>query len=140
VRDRVVRLLVQLEVFAGVVAVRRLLARRGLEPTLHRLGDRRARWGGRVLAPEVVTAAERAQRVLGRRTCLEEAVVIASVLTRHGRRPTIIVGCRRLGDGVWGAHAWTEVDGVRYDQQPAQDHQALARYAAASNWIGRPFD
>ena len=136
--DRVRLAVLHLEVVVWLVVARRMLHRRGLEPTLHRLGDGRARWGRRLHGGDVVDAANRMQRLVGRGTCLEEAVAIASVLARHGRRPEIVVGCRRQPDTSWGAHAWTIVDGVRYDQSPDDDHMALAAYSVATGWIGRP--
>jgi hypothetical protein len=125
------------EVLVWLLAARRLLSRAGLEPTLHRLGDGTARWGRGVAGPEVVATANRVQRLVGRGTCLEESVALAAVLARHGRRPEIVVGARRARE-AWAAHAWTVVDGVRYDQAPSDEHTALASYSIASGWSGRP--
>jgi hypothetical protein len=97
-------------------------------------GQQQVAVGGRDLIPVVA----RVQRVIGRGTCLEESVGLAAVLTRHGRQPELVVGCRRVGAGTWAAHAWVIVDDVRLDQAPNEQHTALASYQAHDGWAGRP--
>jgi hypothetical protein len=126
------------EVLVYAIAARRLLRRRGLEPALHRLGDRTVGWGSTVRGPELVAACHRVDRLIGRGTCLEESVALAALLARHRRQPEIVVGCRLEPDGTWGAHSWVLADGLRFDQAPALKHSALASYSAESKWKGRP--
>jgi hypothetical protein len=128
---------IHVEVAVWLLASTRLLHRRGLDVALHRLGDRQVGWGQRIRADELVAAAGRVQRLVGRRTCLEEAVALVTLLARHGRPAELVVGCRRDGT-AWLAHAWTIADGARFDQQPAAEHTELARYTAAGNWEGQP--
>jgi hypothetical protein len=124
------------ELLVCLLAARRLLRRIGLEPALRRLTG-----GGGGSAPvaalDLVPIVGRVRRIIGRGTCLEESAALAAVLTRHRRRPVLVVGCRRADDAAWSAHAWIEVDGVRLDQAPSEQHSALATYRASSGWVGR---
>src|SRR5581483_1444412 len=121
-----------LEVAAALVLARRGVRRNGLEPTLRRLarGPAAEPISGRDLIPVIA----RVQRLIGRGTCLEESVALAAVLTRHGRQPEVVVGCRRVATGTWAAHAWVDVDDVRLDQAPHEQHSALASYQAHNGW------
>lgn len=96
-------------------------------------GRRRAGSHGSVdpaLAARSVAAAARRLRA----DCLPQAVALAALLQRGGSEPTVVLGCRFYGPSQWGAHAWVEVDGERFDPLPGPEHTELGRLSAAGRW------
>lgn len=86
------------------------------------------------MAARSVAAAGR----LLRADCLPQAVALAALLQRAGTSPSVVLGCRFYGPSRWGAHAWVESGGERFDQLASEDHAELARLSAASRWQTRP--
>lgn len=82
------------------------------------------------LAARSVAAAGRILRA----DCLPQAVALAALLQRGGSDPTVVLGCRLYGSNQWGAHAWVEMDGRRFDSLPGQQHSELARLSAVGRW------
>jgi len=78
-------------------------------------------------------ARARSLRVVGGE-CLPQAVALTALLSRAGSDPALVIGSRRYAQGVWGAHAWVEVGGVRLDVVPSEEHRELTRFRAASQW------
>lgn len=73
-----------------------------------------------------------------RADCLPQAVALAAMLQRGGTTPTVVLGCRFYGPSRWGAHAWVEADGKRFDSLAGQRHAEIARLTASSRWEVRP--
>jgi hypothetical protein len=113
-----------------------LLARRGTTATLRRLSDRRLRT--RPLDPRgALVAVRRAAKIVGG-ACLPQAVTLASLLQRHGHEPVLILGCLRIPDGTWSAHAWVDLDGDVLEPVTSRTHAALACLDAATGWVPSP--
>lgn len=74
-----------------------------------------------------------ASRVL-RADCLPRAVALAALLQRGGAPPAVVLGCRFYGPNQWGAHAWVEVGGRRFDPVDHEAHTELARLTAERGW------
>jgi hypothetical protein len=92
------------------------------------------------VAPEQGLSATRfAGRIVGG-ACLPQAVALTAMLARAGGNPELVVGSRRYPTGVWGAHAWVEMNNARLDVVPAGEHVELARFGQSSNWqaVGSP--
>jgi len=82
------------------------------------------------LAARSVASASR----LLRADCLPQAVALAVLLQRGGAEPTVVLGCRFYGPSRWGAHAWVEVDGKRFDPLAQEKHAELGRLTADECW------
>ena len=120
---------------ALVVLARLLLKRRDASEVLRRLaGGGPGHGPARDVHPdEALVAVRRAGRITGGE-CLPHSIALAALLQRGGQSPVVVLGCRRYGPQEWGAHAWVEVGGGRYDPLWQPDHAALARLSAAHDW------
>lgn len=96
-------------------------------------GADRSRLRGRVDPDQAATSVATAARIL-RAECLPQAVALAALLQRGGASPTVVLGCRFYGENSWGAHAWVEVDGRRFDPLAGHEHAELGRLSAAGRW------
>lgn len=99
------------------------------------------RWrGGRPLPidSELAARAVAAGARLVHADCLPQAVALAALLQRSGTAPAVVLGCRYYGPSRWGAHAWVEADGKRFDPLAHEAHAELARLTAAGRWEVRP--
>lgn len=128
--------LLQLRMTALLAATKRSLRRRDTTDTLRRLA-REGHATGSFDADEGLRAVRRASRALGA-NCLSQSVALAAACRRAGLNPEVILGCRRYGDGKWGAHAWIVLDARVYDPLPSGEHQALASISAGTNWVPAP--
>jgi hypothetical protein len=64
------------------------------------------------MAPgRVVEAVRRASRHVPRATCLTQAIASEIMLARHGHSSNLRIGVTKDAKGVFGAHAWLEVQG-----------------------------
>ena len=122
------------------VGLAKLLLRRVRTPTVLRF----LAGGGKAIVkrrtdPDLAAAAvARAARTLGAE-CLPQSVALTAVLQRTGAAPSLVIGCRRHSAGLWGAHAWVEVNGRRFDPLAHEEHEELCRLSAAGRWqIARP--
>lgn len=86
------------------------------------------------MAARSVAAASRWLRA----DCLPQAVALAALLQRNGRSPAVVLGCRFYGPNRWGAHAWVETEGRRFDSLEHTAHTELARLTASSRWQAGP--
>jgi hypothetical protein len=127
--------LLQLRIMALLAATRRSLRRRDTTATL-RLFTHGAPWPP-FDANDGLRAVRRASRLM-KANCLSQSVTLAVACTRAGAGPELILGCRRYGDGTWGAHAWIVLDACVYDPLPSGDHQALASISAGTEWVPAP--
>ena len=96
-------------------------------------GSRGFRPGARIDASAAAASVAAAARLL-RADCLPQAVALASLLQRCGGAPTVVLGCRLYAPSRWGAHAWVEVAGERFDSLGDETHTELARLSGASGW------
>lgn len=108
----------------GTAAALRLLARRRRNP--------------RSLEPPVAMRAVRRAGRLTRGACLSQAVALTALLTRAGEDPTLVLGCRRYREGVWGAHAWVDLDGEQLEPVASEEHQLLATCRPEHDWVPTP--
>jgi hypothetical protein len=120
---------------ALLAATKRSLRRRDTTATLRRFTDA-SPWPS-FDADDGLRAVRRAARALGA-NCLSQSVALTIACRRAGRDPELILGCRRYGDGTWGAHAWLVLDARRLDPLPSGEHQALASISAETQWIPTP--
>ena len=119
----------------AVVALAKLLLMRLQTPTVLSLLAGRARAHVRPgfdadMAARCVAWAARRLRA----DCLPQAVALAALLQRGGATPTVVLGCRLYGPSSWGAHAWVELDGRRFDTMVDAEHAELGRLTAAEGW------
>jgi hypothetical protein len=127
------RLVLQGRAVALVAAARLLLKRHDTTSVLRRLAKRPARQ--RALDVEAaLVAVQRAGR-LAKATCLPQSIALAALLTKAGKAPELVLGCRRYEDRHWGAHAWLIADGVVLEPVPAGQHIELAQMSAENNWL-----
>lgn len=127
--------LLQLRMTALLAATKRSLRRRDTTATLRRFSGTR-RWAS-FDADDGLRAVRRAARALGA-NCLSQSVALTVACRRAGLDPELILGCRRYGDGKWGAHAWIVLESRVYDPLPSGDHQALASISAGTQWVPAP--
>lgn len=113
-----------------------LLRRRGTATTLQLLARRRH--SPRPLDPPVAVRAVRRAGRLTRGACLSQAVALTALLTRAGEDPTLVLGCRRYREGVWGAHAWVDLDGDQLEPVVSEEHQLLATCRPEHDWVPSP--
>jgi Transglutaminase-like superfamily len=123
---------------ALVIAARVLLWRCSTPTVLRLLAGGRSGPGrrGRGVATDPHQAT-RAVQAFGNRVragCLPQSIALAAVLQRGGSEPTLVLGCRYYAPKAWGAHAWVEVAGERFDPVAQPDHAELARLKAANGW------
>lgn len=114
-----------------------LLLRLRTTTVLAMLAGNRSRHGGDLDTGSAARAVAMAARLLGA-DCLPQSVALASLLQRWGGSPTVVLGCRLYGPGRWGAHAWVETDGKRFDSLGDVEHAELARLSAARRWEVTP--
>ena len=123
---------------AALVALSKLLLMKLRTTTVLRLvagyRSRRPRGVDPDMAARSVASASR----LLRADCLPQAVALAAILQRSGRSPAVVLGCRFYGPSRWGAHAWVEADGKRFDSLEHTEHAELARLTASGRWRTRP--
>lgn len=105
---------------------------------LNVLAGRRQSRGRRDLDPYMAARSVAAASRLLRADCLPQAVALAALLQRAGTAPSVVLGCRFYGPSRWGAHAWVEADGERFDSLANEEHAELARLTAAGRWEVRP--
>jgi hypothetical protein len=116
-----------------VVAARVLLRRRDTTEVLRRLtGETQATEGAD--ASRMLVAVRRTGRLCGA-NCLARSVALTVLLHRAGERPALVLGCRRYDDGRWGAHAWVDANGRKFELVPAGAHEELAQLDAAHDWV-----
>jgi hypothetical protein len=127
--------LLQLRITALLAATRRSLRRRDTTATL-RLFTPGAPWPS-FDADDAMRAVRRASRLMAA-NCLAQSVALTVACTRAGGSPELILGCRRYGDGKWGAHAWIVLESRVYDPLPSGEHQALASISAGTQWVPAP--
>jgi hypothetical protein len=120
-----------------LAATKRSLRRRDTTATMRRLSDG-GPWVG-FDANDALRAVRRAARILGA-NCLSQSIALAAACARNGLDPELILGCRRYGDGKWGAHAWVQLRGDVYDPLPSGEHQTLASISAGTGWVPAPID
>lgn len=102
------------------------------------LAGRRRAGSRRVLDADLAARSVAAGGRLVRADCLPQAVALAALLQRAGPPPAVVLGCRFYGASRWGAHAWVEADGKRFDPLAHEAHAELARLTAAGRWQVRP--
>lgn len=94
---------------------------------------------GKGLDPDLAAQSVAAASGWLRANCLPQAIALAALLQRNGKSPAVVIGCRLYGPGRWGAHAWVEADGKRFDTLDEHaEHTELARLTASSRWQPRP--
>lgn len=99
-------------------------------------GSRTGRSGG--LDPDMAARAVAGASRLFRADCLPQAIALAALLQRDGHSPAVVLGCRLYGPSRWGAHAWVEIEGRRFDPLEGAEHTELARLTAFGRWQVRP--
>jgi hypothetical protein len=114
-----------------------LLVRLRTTTVLTLLAGRRSRSRAGLDADAAARSVALAARLL-HADCLPQAVALATLLQRSGTTPTVVLGCRLYGPSRWGAHAWVEAGGRRFDPLADEGHTELARLDAAGNWTVRP--
>lgn len=122
-----------------LVAISKLLLMKWRAPAVLNLlaGSRPRRARG--LDPDMAARSVAAASRLVRADCLPQAIALAALLQRDGRSPAVVLGCRFYGPSRWGAHAWVETDGKRFDTLAEHaEHTELARLTASSRWQARP--
>jgi hypothetical protein len=91
-----------------------LLVRVGLRvlpfTRVRRLLERRAGSGDGPVR-SIAWAVNAVSRRVPRTTCLAEALVMYTLLRRHGHSPALRIGVRRADSSPLQAHAWVECDG-----------------------------
>lgn len=118
---------------ANLAVSRILLGRIGTTGTLRRLTGRR-RPRPDVEPQQALIAVRRAAQIVGG-VCLPQAVALAALLQRHGHTPTVILGCLRVPDGSWSAHAWVQLEDAVLEPVVSSGHTALACLRAADGWV-----
>lgn len=88
----------------------------------------------REMDPDVAARAVAAASRLLRADCLPQAIALAALLQRGGQSPAVVLGCRFYGPNRWGAHAWVETEGKRFDSVEGAEHTELARLTASGRW------
>jgi hypothetical protein len=83
---------------------------------------------------QALIAVRRAGRLVGG-VCLPQTVALAALLQRGGYEPAVILGCLRVPDGTWSAHAWVELEGSVLEPVVSRGHTALACLRAADGWV-----
>lgn len=116
-----------------VAVAKLLLVRLRTTTVLSVLAGSRPGARGRLDADAAARSVAAAGRLL-RADCLPQAVALAALLQRSGTAPTVVLGCRLYGPSRWGAHAWVEAGGKRFDSLPGEEHAELARLTAHSRW------
>lgn len=96
-------------------------------------GPDRSRLRVRLDPDQAAASVATAARIL-RAECLPQAVALAALLQRGGASPTVVLGCRFYGENSWGAHAWVEAGGRRFDPLSGHEHAELGRLSAAGRW------
>jgi len=66
----------------------------------------------RVSVASITRAAGAAARRIGVATCLGQALVVHTMLRRHGHAAVLRIGVRRDGAASFEAHAWVECNGT----------------------------
>lgn len=100
-------------------------------------GSRTGRGTG--LDPDMAARSVAVAGRLLRADCLPQAIAFAALLQRHGESPAVVLGCRFYGPSRWGAHAWVENGGRRFDALDEEGtHTELARLTASGRWQTLP--
>jgi hypothetical protein len=122
----------QARALALLALSRVLLPRVGTTTTLKRLGRRGRR---RDLDPlQATRAVRRAGRLVGG-LCLPQCVALTALLQRSGGEPVLVLGCRRITDGTWTAHAWVQLDKNVLEPVQGGRNAPLARLRWADGWM-----
>lgn len=120
--------------FLTVAAARVLLKTTKTQTALRVLaGSHPIRQDPRVTPQAAADAVAKAGGLL-RAACLAQSVALAAVLQRTGSAPILVIGCRRYAAERWGAHAWVEVNGRRFDPLSLEQHEELCRVSAEGRW------
>lgn len=117
-----------------LLASRVLLARRGTTVTLNMLSAEPRTTAPLVIDPtQALWAIRRAGRLIGG-ACLPQSVALVALLHRLGADPVLILGCSRIGEGSWTAHAWVELGEEVLEPVKGARHARLACLEAHNGW------